>query len=654
MNELAKDCTLQQGKYKIVRTLGHGSFGITYLATTKVALSGDLGKMDVTVNVTIKEFFMEEFNSRSKDGSSVGGSSVSLVKNYRRKFHREAENLAKLHHPNIVKVLEVFDENNTTYYAMEYVDGESLDDYIKSKGRLAEPEVLSQLREIGAALKYMHDNMMLHLDLKPKNIMRNQEGHLLLIDFGLSKQYDQNGEPESSTTLGLGTPGYAPIEQANYKQDGTFPATLDIYALGATMYKMLTGTTPPHASDLLSEGFPEDMFLNFGISAETIAMVEKAMNPIKKQRFQSISELLDDGTTSNRNGSSINDFGSYRKVVGEAESETEEINDALNREHVYTRNDIEQYGISVLSFSPDFTLSIYYRGHVYAGDEISVSRLKSLSELDSVFEEVKYNLRRKNTDRIDFDSYLRKNKDVVENSFNIITYCSESDLLKLQYKLRLNPSAFGTYRIVQEMQLLPLCFDSSKDSIVSYEYQHLFCEAESGGGVVEILQAGYTEEKDDYTTETIIKKLSNFESFAYLILGSIIQYHIICKEWKNCVLLSTIPFPVKAEVWINGRYRDGFTLIEQNTCIPYKRSETISDDNCSVVILFLGKRFSINVKELFRYNPKSIEITTEIDAGTCINYVLRDKEMRKEIRISQAELFSYEVKTNNEDTIWQN
>ena len=293
MNELTKGCTLQYGKYKIVKTLGRGSFGITYLATTKVALSGGLGKMDVTVNVAIKEFFMEEFNSRSRDGSNVDGTNASLVKNYRKKFHREAENLGKLKHPNIVKVLEVFDENNTTYYAMEYVEGESLDDYIKSKGRIPESEVLIQLQEIGAALQHMHDSKMLHLDLKPKNIMRNKDGHLLLIDFGLSKQYDQNGEPESSTTLGLGTPGYAPIEQANYKQDGTFPATLDIYALGATVYKMLTGSTPPHASDILSEGFPDDLFSKLGISVETTAIVRKAMSPVKKQRFQTVADLIE-------------------------------------------------------------------------------------------------------------------------------------------------------------------------------------------------------------------------------------------------------------------------------------------------------------------------------------------------------------------------
>ena len=793
MSDLKPGSTLQNGKYKIVKTLGKGSFGITYLATTKVALSGGLGKMDVTVNVAIKEFFMEEFNSRSRDGSSVDGTNASLVKNYRKKFHREAENLGKLKHPNIVKVLEVFDENNTTYYAMEYIEGESLDDYIKSKGGIPESEVLIQLQEIGAALKHMHDSKMLHLDLNPKNIMRNKDGHLLLIDFGLSKQYDQNGEPESSTTLGLGTPGYAPIEQANYKQDGTFPATLDIYALGATVYKMLTGSTPPHASDILSEGFPDDFFIKLRISEATTAIVRKAMNPIKKQRYHTISELLReiDSKKTHTDSSKSSSFGSYKNVAGEAEYGTEEvingeiddplpipdsgiilslsnpasgslsyqfylnegicntvfvyrdgrkildedyfggirsevidalrqngffskvhweressttpldgivvscsfiykngdkfvrevkhaspayhhllldavnnvvkveelsqwINEALNREHKYNRDDIEQYGISVFSFTPNCEMPIYYRGHTYSGDEIGAYGLRSFSEIESAFESVKKNLQKKSTRQKDFESYLRDNKEIIAKSFNIITYCSESDLLKILYKLRQNPSAFGKCRIVQEMQLLPLCFGNSNDSIIGYDYQqHLYSEADYCDGFIEILQAGFVEIKDDYTTETTVKKISNFESFAYLILSSIVQYHILNGDWEeDTLLLSMMPFAIKAEVWINERYRDGFVLVDRNTPIPCKKSETITDENCTVMILFLGKRFSIDVKELFGYNPRLIELIADIDAKLRIEYVFKDKEMKKEISISQSELFNYEVKTNNEDTTW--
>lgn len=291
MAELKLGSKLQKGKYEITKVLGSGNFGITYLATTEVAINGQLGQMNATVNVAIKEFYMKDLNNRTSDGFTVEGTQNTMVKNYRNRFKKEAENLAKLHHPNIVKVIEVFDENNTTYYVMEYIEGGSLDDYIKSNGRLPEVEALKCTMEIADALSYMHKNMMIHLDLKPKNIMRNSKGHLFLIDFGLSKQYDENGEPESSTSIGLGTPGYAPLEQASYEQDGTLPVTLDIYALGASLFKMLTGKTPPESSAILNEGFPLSSLQKAGISAYTISVVEKAMASVKKNRYQSVSSL---------------------------------------------------------------------------------------------------------------------------------------------------------------------------------------------------------------------------------------------------------------------------------------------------------------------------------------------------------------------------
>ena len=185
----------------------------------------------------------------------------------------------------------MFDENNTTYYVMEFIDGETLDDYIILNGKLSVEETLAITKEVCKALSYMHDHKMLHLDLKPKNIMRNSEGHIYLIDFGLAKQNIDNGEPESSTTLGLGTPGFAPIEQAHYKQDGTFPVTLDIYAVGASIYKMLTGKTPPDSSYVLNEGLPLDRLKQAGVSDNVIAIVEKAMAPIKKDRYQTVAAL---------------------------------------------------------------------------------------------------------------------------------------------------------------------------------------------------------------------------------------------------------------------------------------------------------------------------------------------------------------------------
>lgn len=284
--------SLRGATYRIEKVLGQGSFGITYLATAKFTTQGNLGKMDVEAKVAIKEFFMSEVNGRSDDGSTVEGSSGSVFTNYRKKFKKEAENLSKLQHPNIVKVFDVFDENNTTYYVMEFLEGQNLDDYIKQCGFIEEDEAIRIISEIGDALSYMHSKKMLHLDIKPKNIMRKSDGKDYLIDFGLSKQFTDDGEPESSTSIGLGTPGYAPIEQAGYKQDGSFPATLDVYALGATLFKMLTGKRPPEATYILNEGFPDKELTSKSVSDNTRSVLEKAMAPIKKQRFQSVKSFI--------------------------------------------------------------------------------------------------------------------------------------------------------------------------------------------------------------------------------------------------------------------------------------------------------------------------------------------------------------------------
>lgn len=285
--------TLQNGTYRIVKVLGQGSFGITYLAKAKLRTQGNLGSMNVEAQVAIKEFFMSEVNSRRSDSSSVEGSSGSVFANYRKKFKKEAKNLSKLSHSNIVKVVDVFDENNTTYYVMEFIEGKNLDDYIKQNECLPEPETISIIKEVGNALEYMHSRKMLHLDIKPKNIMRKPDGTIYLIDFGLSKQFTDKGEPESSTSIGLGTPGYAPIEQSSYKQDGTFPATLDVYALGATMFKMLTGKRPPEATIILNKGFPSVELSNKGISDNTIYTIKAAMTSIKKERYQTIKAFVE-------------------------------------------------------------------------------------------------------------------------------------------------------------------------------------------------------------------------------------------------------------------------------------------------------------------------------------------------------------------------
>lgn len=265
--------------YTIIKMLGQGTFGITYLASTSYGES-----------VAVKEFFMREINGRN--GSSVtSGNKKGMVDYSRKKFVREAGNLSKLHHPNIISVREAWAENDTVYYSMEYLDGGSLDDLILSEGGLTEADALRYTREMATALMFMHNNKMLHLDLKPSNVMLTH-GHAVLIDFGYAKQYAADGLPESSATIGKGTLGYAPIEQNNPNEWKDFPVTMDIYALGATMFKMLTGHTPPEASEVLNNGFPYGEMQACGIDPAITKVVSAAMAPLKKNRIHTVEAFV--------------------------------------------------------------------------------------------------------------------------------------------------------------------------------------------------------------------------------------------------------------------------------------------------------------------------------------------------------------------------
>ena len=277
--------------YRIERVLGQGSFGITYVAN--VRLKGRLGAIESAAMVAIKEFFLRDVSSRN--GLRVFSVSDStLCSDYRRDFLREAQNLSRLDNDHIVKVLETIEENDTVYYVMEYLSGGNLDQHILSHGKLSCREALDIAIQIGEALKCMHAQHMLHLDLKPLNVMRGEDGHIVLIDFGLSKCFGADGQPESSTRIGQGTTGYAPIEQHSFKKADGFMPTLDIYALGATLFKMLTGSVPPEASVVLNEGLPVDELSSAGVPPAIIALVERAMQPLRRMRHQTVGEFVDE------------------------------------------------------------------------------------------------------------------------------------------------------------------------------------------------------------------------------------------------------------------------------------------------------------------------------------------------------------------------
>ena len=275
--------TLLQGdRYRIIDVLGQGGFGITYLAEQVMAER----------KVCIKEFFPKEYYNRNEDSRSISlGSqgSAEIMELYKAKFIKEAKTIAKLDHPNIIHIHDVFAENNTAYYVMEYIDGESLSALVKSRGVLPESEAISYIKQVAAALGSIHEQRIMHLDIKPANIMlRKNEGKPVLIDFGLSKQYDAEGNQTSSTPVGISA-GYAPMEQ--YQQGGVreFSPETDIYSLGATLYYLVTGVVPPQAAAIVDDGLPE---LPAHLSANVRNAIERSMEVQRKRRPHSIKEFL--------------------------------------------------------------------------------------------------------------------------------------------------------------------------------------------------------------------------------------------------------------------------------------------------------------------------------------------------------------------------
>ena len=282
MQHLKQNTLLQGGKYKIERILGQGGFGITYLATQEL----------LDRKVCIKEFFFKEYCERDEATSHVSlgtQNSHEIVERFMNKFLKEAHTIFQLEHPNIIKIFDIFKENNTAYYVMEYIEGESLSDKVNHYGSLSESEAKDYINQVASALEYIHQRSINHLDVKPANIMvRKSDSKAILIDFGLSKQYDAQGGQTSTTPVGM-SHGYAPMEQ--YKQGGvsTFSPQTDIYSLGATLYKLVTGNTPPQAMDILDEGLPQ---LPSHLSQSVVEVIKKSMQARKLDRYNNIEEFL--------------------------------------------------------------------------------------------------------------------------------------------------------------------------------------------------------------------------------------------------------------------------------------------------------------------------------------------------------------------------
>lgn len=250
--------------YTIEKQLHCGGFGMTYLAKARIMV----GNIPQVAMFTIKEFFIGKICSRDTNGNVlVAQENQQLFKQAKQDFREEAEILHSLKHANIVPVNEVFEQNNTVYYVMAYLGNVSLYQYVSEQGgALSENQAREIIVDLSGALSYLHNRHILHLDIKPDNVMMVEVGALVkpvLIDFGQAV-YFENGKPKRNKGIGGYSKGYSPLELKQPVSE--FQPSLDIYSLAATLLYMLTGKEPCDASEQsvhkIYRALPEDVSQN--------------------------------------------------------------------------------------------------------------------------------------------------------------------------------------------------------------------------------------------------------------------------------------------------------------------------------------------------------------------------------------------------------
>lgn len=262
------------GRYRIGKVLGQGGFGITYKgADTK------LNRL-----VAIKEYFQDGSTRRGKTVIPPNTLTSSDHQKALERFKEEAKTLAKLTQNHIVRVYDFVEENGTGYIVMEYLEGKSLEGEIVERGKMGEKETKEIIVEVLEGLEEVHRNGILHRDIKPGNILMTTRG-AVLVDFGTSREFAMGQSKQMSQIV---TPGYAPLEQ--YSAKGKFGPPLDIYAIGATLYRMLTGDIPPASTDIA--GGSMEIELNGKVSVQMEGIIEKCMRTKVQDRYWEVKELL--------------------------------------------------------------------------------------------------------------------------------------------------------------------------------------------------------------------------------------------------------------------------------------------------------------------------------------------------------------------------
>lgn len=305
--------------YRITQVLGQGGFGITYKAELPT-----IGTKHTYF--AIKEFFMQGAHTRQGNQVVVLPGQEAVVQSMKERYWREVERLSKYDHPHIVKVADRIEANNTLYYVMDFLPGGSLDAF---KRPMEEKQLARYIIQVAEALQYLHSRRVNHLDVKPENIMLDEQDNAILIDFGISQGYTATGERTTTFSTRGVSKGYSAPE---YAYVYSFSPALDVYSLGATLYRLATGNRPPVIQDVEQLTFPAS------VSSRLKSIIKQAMHHRVDKRssltmlISSLNQLLIPQS------GSFNNSGVTQVEVNDGATRVESIKPSVTKKSVPNRS----------------------------------------------------------------------------------------------------------------------------------------------------------------------------------------------------------------------------------------------------------------------------------------------------------------------------
>lgn len=273
--------TFGGGRYVVEQVLGIGGFGITYYVR----------HVELGVHYAVKEFFISGKCVRESDRSTVLLQNIdqSRYAKLKKRFADEARTLVVLNNPHVVKVIDIFEENNTSYIVMEYVPGITLQQKVDNTGKMSVSDAVNCMGQLAEAVSYIHEKHILHRDIKPDNVMITPDNRIVLVDFGSAREFVHDEVQNQTAIL---THGYAPIEQ--YAANGKKGNYTDIYAMGGVFYFALTGEKPMDATSRTMEQLKSPKELNPEVPDKVSKTVMKAMEMKAEDRYQTVQEFMSD------------------------------------------------------------------------------------------------------------------------------------------------------------------------------------------------------------------------------------------------------------------------------------------------------------------------------------------------------------------------